>query len=817
MRTFFGSTIFCLVLVGSVALAEMTDPSAESAAAASRPKTLVEQVATQWTRVSAAIQNWWSGATAPSAPQTARQPASATETPSAPTGVDSPAQMTAPAQSAEVQNLVKELPQVEGTPRQVSQQRVEQIQQSLQGARVLQVQTQGRAPTVTQGLKMTKAGVPQYVPPAKSIKSVPRLDIGVEPQLSAKDLAVVEIPKEASVPQKAKPLPTPELFGLKELKNITTLNYLLSNPKEIAAARHGIDQVITRDVIEKAIAKVESEKAISQKPFTPMSEADLQYLAATILFDKGRYSVAMGLFQNLESDKSWGKRARFYSGICSHKMKFYTEALVRLSDSIRDEDADMAPQAFETLFSELPKHHQDRMAELVLGLKNKNLLPASVTDFANYLIAKYQFRKNKFEAAIAFAEKVSAKSEYSPSARYVMAVAYNQMDKLPKAAQLLEDLRSDLDSGRVSDKNLSALTSMALARIRFKQKQFKEAQTLYQKVDKDHAYWIPALVEQGWTQLYLDDAPGAIGNMYSLHSPFFASVFKPESYVVRAIGYLNICQYGDAYRTLSVLEKDYRPWREQIRLYLARSMGAEQNYQTLKTYLRGKSSEPVEGLPPQVLREIARRRDFLNQQQFLNDEEDERARLASVDQKIQGEKAKLKARVDRARARAAQLDVNLEKAKTDPKLAGNVEKWRNESRVEREIVAGYKYVLQTYEEGRLGAERLRAIGEKHVESDKAMLRSRAGQIIAGHLKSMDKMVEKIIDNNELLRYEVFSGSGENIRYQVAGGQVQEQGKRIPANVKPEKILHFDFDGEYWQDEIGNYRSSLEDNCPKSGK
>jgi hypothetical protein len=64
-----------------------------------------------------------------------------------------------------------------------------------------------------------------------------------------------------------------------------------------------------------------------------------------------------------------------------------------------------------------------------------------------------------------------------------------------------------------------------------------------------------------------------------------------------------------------------------------------------------------------------------------------------------------------------------------------------------------------------------------------------------------------------LRYEIFSASGENIRFQVAGGKKEN---RIPANVIPKsKSLHWNFDGEYWEDEIGHYRSSLTNNCPIS--
>ena len=73
--------------------------------------------------------------------------------------------------------------------------------------------------------------------------------------------------------------------------------------------------------------------------------------------------------------------------------------------------------------------------------------------------------------------------------------------------------------------------------------------------------------------------------MYSIQSPFFSSVYKPESYVIRTVGYLNLCQYGDAYKTLSMLEHDYRPQLEKLEKYIS-SSGKKDYYETVKNFLR---------------------------------------------------------------------------------------------------------------------------------------------------------------------------------------------------------------------------------------
>src|SRR5690606_38382664 len=113
-----------------------------------------------------------------------------------------------------------------------------------------------------------------------------------------------------------------------------------------------------------------------------------------------------------------------------------------------------------------------------------------------------------------------------------------------------------------------ALVAVNIARMYFSQKKYDKALDAYMQVPKDHPFWVQALIEQGWTQLALEDYAGAIGNMYSLHSPYFKTVYQPDSFVVRTIGYLNICQYGDAYKTLTWMEKDYRDWYSRTDNYL---------------------------------------------------------------------------------------------------------------------------------------------------------------------------------------------------------------------------------------------------------
>ncbi|RME14529.1 MAG: hypothetical protein D6797_08585, partial [Bdellovibrio sp.] len=145
-----------------------------------------------------------------------------------------------------------------------------------------------------------------------------------------------------------------------------------------------------------------------------------------------------------------------------------------------------------------------------------------------------------------------------------------------------------------------------------------------------------------------------------------------------------------------------------------------------------------------------------------------------------------------------------------------INEWKAHIRAERNLIKKYLFTLKVYEDGRRGFVHLRKKIQKRIAKEKYQLKEKAGRALVQHLKKLRYQIAKILENNEFLRFEIFAGSGENVRYLVAGGKTGGQ-TRIPASVKPTKILNWKFDGEYWEDEIGSYRSSLKNNCPKYGQ
>lgn len=801
--------------------------------------------ATPWNKVTGKVKNWWSQGVNQVQKWTGQEKKSATakvapatktpETPAAPSEAtmgQQPIATEAPTEptAAQVEALKATMP-TPGADRPVRAEDLREVRRRLRQEGVASVSNPGRKPQA--GLKLSKAGVPlfpmgvQQVVKMKNgktkvvmapMKKIPRLDVGQEPTVSRNDFILKDyrmpLTDVANIP--ALPSPTPINDGL--VKNASTQMVIAAEPaKDLEKQNFGIDKIVTKESIAKAMPELKPVAPVQEKPYKELSQAQLAMLTALILYAKGdRCHVLLGLFDEIAKNERFAPEANFFLGQCAARMNMHSLAFERLSGLIRTENPQFVGDAILTLVKALPSDYEIPFSKLIRNLKDKKSIPESVQNEVNFITAKGAFKEGVFQEARGFADKVQEGSPDYGNAQFISALTWYSLGNTAKAIGRLESLRTWMTTKAVVDKNLSSLTAINIARMRFTQGRYKDALAMYMAIEKDHPVWVQGLIEQGWIQLALEDFSGAIGNMYSLHSPYFKTVYKPQSFVVRTIGYLNICQYGDAYRTLSWLENEYRPWADAIAGYVQKKKMASDYYQTTVDYLRGKSDANVEGLPYQVIREMARQREFLNHQTALNKKADEFSRYDGIEKTIAEEKTKLKSRIQKATQRFKELKAKIDRAEKERMVAAQVEPMRAQMRRERELVLGLRYQVDTLEESRRTFADLKPRIISRLEKERYNLREQAGQNLVENLLRLKNEMTMVLANNEFLRYEVFAGSGENIRYQVAGGEVGDA-NRIPASIKPAKMMNWSFDGEYWEDEIGSYRSSLKNNCPQVGK
>ena len=543
-------------------------------------------------------------------------------------------------------------------------QQLKQARQNLKAQSMFGVKAEGRKHD--ENLKTAKkTGVPIYdFKQLPKVKSVPMLNVGQEPEISHQNLELPNFNFHIEELKDSKRLDSPAPVSAKDMSAVPPTIGKAPPVKLTAADKSLIEGRVTHEKIERIDYKITESTPIDLKPFEQMSEDDVKMLVTKILFERGdRCPVVLGLADEMSAKNQYRTEALFELGACAKELKLNQAAFDKLSEVIKKQDPEYGKRALATLAKDLPVMYEQPFYEMVKLLEGREQFFSDLKarDEIFYRTAKGAFRAGHYKAAEKWAMRVDPSSSFGPSAQYVVGISQFANKEKPQARATMEKLAQSLQGS--SDTVLRGLVSVDLARMDFTGRKSDQALGLYMKIPKDHPLWVSALIEQGWTQLALDDFAGAIGNMYSLHSPYFKVLFQPQSFVVRTIGYLNICQYGDAYRTLTKLESDYRDWDSKLSGYMSNGRTPGMVYDTVKTYLRSKSDTDVEGLPYQIVREAARGKTFLNFQTAINDKSDEMGLFAGVNAKITKEKANVRARAEQAKHRAEGIAAKLAAAK----------------------------------------------------------------------------------------------------------------------------------------------------------
>lgn len=674
------------------------------------------------------------------------------------------------------------------------------------------------------GLSRSELGVMKY-DLAPNVEAIPQLRIGSEDRFDSDRFALDARTRKTLQTKLFAPLGSPDLVAAEELRS------LLRNPLPVApkqsfkrvSVRH---EKVDASVLQKLVLKLAPEAELKLAKFIALTPDEYRFLSGLLLYQQGyQCAAAVGLFHSLSHKPEWQAEADYFLAMCSKSLGLMTDFSERTRRIFASGDGFYSHRILREISWQMPDATGKPFGE---ALEKALLNPVAVKDqspevmaTAAAMLAESAAAAEKFKTALEWAKRVPEKHPRFLQAKFVEALSEYQLGAKKRALELQEGLIKDPRTD-ASAREFQGLIALNLARMYFQEQMYKEAHKAFLTVGKDHPLWLQGLTEMGWAQLLSSDFEGAIGNMYSIHSPFFAAAYKPESYVIRTIGYLNLCQYGDAYRTLTVLEKEYRALLTSLDAYeKSVSSFTDGRYGTIRRFLIGFAKpgkidlKDVDGLPSSVIREVARQKDFLNLQKALNRQVDEKKAYSKVDADIQRSLLEAQNRVTQTRKRIETHRRNIAKIRTNPALEPNRSPWMAELESELARLNDQFFSVDLFNEAKQAAAKYRDDVVAGADRRSADYKKKMEAVIANRLLKVRTDLSRYLDNNELLRYEVFAASGENIRFQVAGG---EKSNRVPASAIPKsKSLQWDFDGEYWEDEIGHYRSSLKNNCPAHGE
>lgn len=691
----------------------------------------------------------------------------------------------------------------------------------------MNLQVMGQAVQASGGKKpdsslfVKKSGVPQYdVTKASrknhvygkktfSIRMIPKLNIGEEKSLSFK-ISDKTLPQLDTIKTRlTKRSISSVAIADAKTKNspIRKVDLVKSDKaKDLMKNLRAADSLKLPTLVPVILPNLVSAEPQVEK-VKKWNAADVKMLQALIILEFHKnYDMALGLFAELEQDKVHRYDARYHYALAAYHLKMQNESeqvLLKLAE----ESAKYKERALVKLVGNIKTTSRDLALVLEKKIKGKTLDPDKMDAFL-IALAKAKIDKLDLSAAMEAVSSIGSKSVYKPEAEFLRALVYYRSNQVNEALALHQDLENNREALREYPWDLSSLNAMTLGRLYFQKGQYQDAFKTYLKVAKNHPLWLQSLVESAWTQILTQDYEGAAGNMFSLHTDYFKGAYQPESYLVRTVGYLNLCQYGDSLAVLKDFKRKYSYTKARVENFI-KSKKSEDYYETVKTLLKSPELKEVEGLPRSLIIEMARQPRFIEAQKGINDLEDESAEFLAVSKRlIEQEKKTLKViegikeKIANLKRKSEQLKNADAKAKMETELS-----WQNKLRNSYELQYD---ILKT---SRVSLKRVREESLARLNKVKLELRGLASSVLEGRLKSVQAELSEHLKQSELLEYEIFNGAGEHLRFQMAGGEVDDKVKEA---LVPEKSqsMKWGFKGEIWEDEVGHYRSSLKSVCPK---
>lgn len=419
------------------------------------------------------------------------------------------------------------------------------------------------------------------------------------------------------------------------------------------------------------------------------------------------------------------------------------------------------------------------------------------TDSYLMLRVHRQIAQKQVKDALETLKQIPPSSAMFGTRAYFEALLDYRQGRLNEAKESLASaLQSNPES--FSENQIKAKANMLMGRLSFQSRDFNKAFEAYRSVPQNNPVWPEAMMEQALSQILFEDFEGAAGNMFSLHTDFFKKSYSPDSYLIRTVGYLNLCQYADALQVIQDLQRKYKPILGGLEKY-SQATSSEKDYDTIREFAKNPGAADVRGLARPFLFAWTQDPDFQRHQVRINQFEDELESFRGLSLQV----VKIERETTQKISAASDALVSANKSGADEEkiaqLKENLERVKTESRL-----------LQL---ARKSLAQIRPEMTAKIDALKDQRKDLALQALTEKRKVLHSALKGIIDQSEVLLYEIYNGAGDHLRFQAAGGEIETR-HTTALTGKEAKAVKWKFKGEIWEDELGHFRSSLSNVCAK---
>lgn len=326
------------------------------------------------------------------------------------------------------------------------------------------------------------------------------------------------------------------------------------------------------------------------------------------LYQQERYQEAAVQFQRVVEGETQDapanqQKAQFHLGKSLYHLRYYQSALAVFDEIVERGESHMYFRAtlqwLAQLASQLPEpadivRRVGRYSTEALGQFNNNE-NRNLYNQLLYLMGRSKYRDGNYDEAIALFRQVQRNSRYYVQAKFFEGISHVSARRSQPAVDAFREVLHALEEGvqGVEDEDrMGDLAWLELARIYYSTRHYDSAIDSWNHVDVDSEYWLDALFEESWAYFLQQDYPRAMGNIHTLHSPFFQNAWYPESMVLKSVIYFSNCRYDEAEEVVAQFNERYASLRPELERFLQQYQDDPSFFTFLKNVREGHANLP---------------------------------------------------------------------------------------------------------------------------------------------------------------------------------------------------------------------------------
>ncbi len=316
-----------------------------------------------------------------------------------------------------------------------------------------------------------------------------------------------------------------------------------------------------------------------------------------------------------------------------------------------------------------------------------------------------------------------------------------------------EDALTDFRScsDKAPEEDLRSRCIAGEARTLYQMDRFNEADQKYEDVKKSSFVWTDTLFEQAWTSFAKDEYNRTLGRLVSYKSPLLSFVFNSEIEVLRAQAYLVLCLYSDANEVVNAFNAKYAGLGEEVKRYVEKNPSDLQVFYSLGKTVL-KSSLHTQKEFHKIVNRFVRAPYFQNQM----------ATESSIKQELQA---------------IHQFDL------TQPGVSHN----------SGQGLPGFLNLVLSWRQ-----KSVQILG---------------GAFVKNSLIDYHSTLISDFEKMAFIKLEMLSRAKHRLVYKEPSAAERSRGNHIPT--RRDDQYYWSFNGEFWNDELGDYIFGLESECGKS--